>query len=200
MLAARSAGPEWERGFTFTVIYYTFQILYKVYVYVLLKKLIFKHFYNSQALRSQTASQASPQARWPTGLPHLWCHPSAVAPGTPGDRVTWQQSSKSGRPAGGLGSRATSEPLAPRQPKRPLSPDVCSALEQLCWRTVDPGEDVPLASPRSDQSPTHRPTGCIRVITWRAWGWEWISCLWLGSPHQGCPQWGSFTHSLQWVL
>ena len=112
MLAAWSAGPEWERGFTFTVIYYTFQILYKVYVYVLLKKPIFKHFYNSQALRSQTASQASPQARWPTGLPHLWCHP-----GAPGDRATWQQSSKSGRPAGGLGSRATSEPLHHGNPR-----------------------------------------------------------------------------------
>ena len=43
-------------------------------------------------------------------------------------------------------------------------------------------------------STPHPPT-CIRVINWRAWSQEWISCLCLASPYQGCPQWGSFTHS-----
>ena len=194
MLAAWSAGPEWERGFTFTVIYYTFQILYKVYVYALLKKPIFKHFYNSQALRSQmlhkqVPKQGGPQASLTFGATQA--HQETAPPGNRAASLEGRQEAWGAGPTLSPCTTATQEAL---------SPDVCSALEQLCWRIVDPGEDVPLASPRSDQSPTHRPTGCIRVITWRAWGWGWISCLWLGPPHQGCPQWGSFTHSLQRVL
>ena len=118
-----------------------------------------------------------------------------MGPGTPRalanshtERPGWE--ARGSPRAGGLESQAASELLPPRQP------------EEAQVQTFAQPSNGSVGELRSQESKSHWPVlglmpalSCIRAIMGRAWGWEWTSCPCLGSPCQGCPQWGNFTHS-----